>query len=92
MVEHLVAIQKVASSSLVSCSIFGGLMKNEFVMFVGPMFGGKTTKLLSAIDTNTEKEKFWLSNLRLMKDIPARKSLRIGATSSMLLGLTLGLE
>ena len=25
-------------------------MKNEFVMFVGPMFGGKTTKLLSAID------------------------------------------
>ena len=23
---------------------------NEFVMFVGPMFGGKTTKLLSAID------------------------------------------
>ena len=25
-------------------------MKNEFVLFVGPMFGGKTTKLLSAID------------------------------------------
>jgi len=25
-------------------------MKNEFVMFMGPMFGGKTTKLLSAID------------------------------------------
>ena len=25
-------------------------MKNEFIMFVGPMFGGKTTKLLSAID------------------------------------------
>ena len=25
-------------------------MKNEFVVFVGPMFGGKTTKLLSAID------------------------------------------
>jgi len=25
-------------------------MKNDFVMFVGPMFGGKTTKLLSAID------------------------------------------
>ena len=25
-------------------------MKNEFVMFIGPMFGGKTTKLLSAID------------------------------------------
>ena len=25
-------------------------MKNEFTMFVGPMFGGKTTKLLSAID------------------------------------------
>ncbi len=25
-------------------------MKNEFVIFVGPMFGGKTTKLLSAID------------------------------------------
>ncbi len=25
-------------------------MKNEFVMFVGPMFGGKTTKLLSAVD------------------------------------------
>ena len=25
-------------------------MNNEFVMFVGPMFGGKTTKLLSAID------------------------------------------
>ena len=23
---------------------------NEFVMFVGPMFGGKTTKLLSAVD------------------------------------------
>ena len=25
-------------------------MKNEFVVFVGPMFGGKTTKLLSAVD------------------------------------------
>tara|TARA_E500000331_G_C17224456_1_gene699694 strand:+ start:611 stop:1159 length:549 start_codon:yes stop_codon:yes gene_type:complete len=25
-------------------------MKNEFILFVGPMFGGKTTKLLSAID------------------------------------------
>ena len=25
-------------------------MNNEFVMFVGPMFGGKTTKLLSALD------------------------------------------
>jgi thymidine kinase len=25
-------------------------MKNDFIMFVGPMFGGKTTKLLSAID------------------------------------------
>jgi thymidine kinase len=25
-------------------------MNNEFVMFVGPMFGGKTTKLLSAVD------------------------------------------
>lgn len=25
-------------------------MKNEFVIFTGPMFGGKTTKLLSAID------------------------------------------
>ena len=25
-------------------------MNNEFVIFVGPMFGGKTTKLLSAID------------------------------------------
>ena len=25
-------------------------MKNEFVMFVGPMFGGKTSKLLSALD------------------------------------------
>ena len=26
------------------------MIKNEFVLFVGPMFGGKTTKLLSAID------------------------------------------
>lgn len=26
------------------------MKNNEFVMFVGPMFGGKTTKLLSAID------------------------------------------
>lgn len=26
------------------------IMKNEFVIFTGPMFGGKTTKLLSAID------------------------------------------
>ena len=25
-------------------------MKNEFVIFTGPMFGGKTTKLLSAVD------------------------------------------
>ena len=25
-------------------------MKNEFIVFVGPMFGGKTTKLLSAVD------------------------------------------
>lgn len=25
-------------------------MNNEFTMFVGPMFGGKTTKLLSAVD------------------------------------------
>lgn len=25
-------------------------MKNEFIIFVGPMFGGKTTKLLSAVD------------------------------------------
>ena len=25
-------------------------MNNEFVMFVGPMFGGKTTRLLSALD------------------------------------------
>jgi thymidine kinase len=25
-------------------------VNNEFVLFVGPMFGGKTTKLLSAID------------------------------------------
>ena len=25
-------------------------MKHEFVVFVGPMFGGKTTKLLSAVD------------------------------------------
>ena len=25
-------------------------MKNEFCVFVGPMFGGKTTKLLSAVD------------------------------------------
>ena len=25
-------------------------MKNEFVVFTGPMFGGKTTKLLSAVD------------------------------------------
>ena len=25
-------------------------MKNEMVLFVGPMFGGKTTKLLSAVD------------------------------------------
>tara|TARA_Y100000385_G_C12821791_1_gene520686 strand:+ start:171 stop:731 length:561 start_codon:yes stop_codon:yes gene_type:complete len=25
-------------------------MNNEFVVFVGPMFGGKTTKLLSALD------------------------------------------
>ena len=26
------------------------MMKNEFVLFVGPMFGGKTTKLLGAIE------------------------------------------
>ena len=25
-------------------------MKNEFITFVGPMFGGKTTKLMSVID------------------------------------------
>lgn len=25
-------------------------MKNEFIVFCGPMFGGKTTKLLSAVD------------------------------------------
>jgi|TARA_R110001599_G_scaffold71320_1_gene199075 thymidine kinase len=25
-------------------------VKNEFIVFVGPMFGGKTTKLLSAVD------------------------------------------
>ena len=28
-------------------------MNNEFTLFVGPMFGGKTTKLLSAIDRYT---------------------------------------
>jgi thymidine kinase len=28
----------------------GDLMNNEFLIFVGPMFGGKTSKLLSAID------------------------------------------
>ncbi len=26
------------------------MAKNEFIVFVGPMFGGKTTKLLSAVD------------------------------------------
>ncbi len=26
------------------------MAKNEFIIFVGPMFGGKTTKLLSAVD------------------------------------------
>jgi len=32
-------------------------MKNEFVIFTGPMFGGKTTRLLSAIERYRLKQK-----------------------------------
>ena len=32
-------------------------MKNEFVIFTGPMFGGKTTKLLSAVDRYSYQKK-----------------------------------
>jgi thymidine kinase len=38
-------------------------MNNEFLIFIGPMFGGKTSKLLSAID----RYKYQGKNIRVFK-------------------------
>ena len=40
-------------------------MNNEFTLFVGPMFGGKTTKLLSAID----RYKYQGKNIHVFKPV-----------------------